>query len=217
MATLVYLIRHAETDWNLEKRIQGQTNHSAVTKNGVKQAEATRDFFEQNPVDLVFSSPMTRAIDTAKIIFPGKRIFTDHRFVERGFGEFEGKTWDEIEKIRPGLHAIYLNDRSLSEVKDAELVDDAQKRSIEALQEIISVGFGKKIAIIAHGATIKLILLKILNKPFTYYKEIHQKNCAITLVEFSGKNLANSKILTENNINHLKTGSHDVESHEVVI
>ncbi len=203
-STLVYLVRHAETDWNVLKKLQGQTNEQNLTLLGLKQAECLKKFFEENPVDLIFSSPMKRAMDSVKIVFPGKRVFTDHRLIERGFGEFEGKTWQEIEAIRPGLHALYKDTRTLPEVKGAETIEELQNRSVEALQDIIKIGEGKKIAVIVHGATIKTILLKILNKPFTFYKEIPQKNGCINLLEFSSKNFSSGKILIQGDLSHLQ-------------
>lgn len=88
----LYLVRHGQTDWNIEGRKQGQVD-IPLNATGVHQAELLRDQIKNQTFDLCFSSPLTRAYETAKIITAGKNleIRLDDRLKERSFGEFEGK------------------------------------------------------------------------------------------------------------------------------
>lgn len=86
----LYIVRHGETGYNRMGLLQGKTN-IPLNQNGIDQANKTKKELEQINFDIVFSSPLSRAVETAKIIAPGKEIFIDERLNERTLGEYEGK------------------------------------------------------------------------------------------------------------------------------
>ena len=99
----LYLVRHGQTDWNLEERMQGRKG-VGLNETGVKQVEALRDKIKDIRFEICFVSPLQRAVDTARILVGGKcGIVEDERIMERGFGEFEGRKateyWDAIGDI----------------------------------------------------------------------------------------------------------------------
>lgn len=94
----IYIIRHGQTDWNVEGRYAGRID-IPLNRTGIKQAEEIREKFKNVKFDKVFSSPLSRAYQTAKIIYDGE-IIKDERIIERYNGELEGKLKSEIkEKI----------------------------------------------------------------------------------------------------------------------
>lgn len=98
MKKTFYLIRHGQTDWNLQKRLQG-SNDIPLNDTGRTQAQALRPVFQTLPVDLLFASPMGRAQETLRIIFPDRasevRIEADLREVH--LGPLEGRPQVEVE------------------------------------------------------------------------------------------------------------------------
>lgn len=86
---MIYLVRHGQTDWNLEGRNQGQTDIE-LNETGIQQAKDTATQLLGIKFDAVFSSPLKRALKTCQIIYPGK-IIIDERLKERCNGELEGK------------------------------------------------------------------------------------------------------------------------------
>lgn len=86
----LYIVRHGETGYNKMGLLQGRID-IPLNQNGIDQAKQTKKELEQINFDVVISSPLSRAIETAKIIAPDKEIKTDHRLIERNLGEYEGK------------------------------------------------------------------------------------------------------------------------------
>ncbi len=92
------LTRHGQTGWNVEGKIQGQTD-TELNETGIKQAEVIREKLFNQKIDIIISSPLKRARKTAEIIARGRDIpiIIDERLSERDFGEFEGKTREEFD------------------------------------------------------------------------------------------------------------------------
>ncbi len=96
--TTLILVRHAETTWNAKRKLQGiaRVPLSAI---GRAQAQATGKFLAHFPIDIIFTSPLTRAVDTAAAIkkgHPKAKLVTDDLLLERRFGNLEGKMYDEV-------------------------------------------------------------------------------------------------------------------------
>ena len=114
----IYLVRHGETEWNREGRVQGHLN-SPLTANGEAQAravgEALRELIDGDGFDIV-ASPLERTRATARIIrralgLDGAAIATDDRLREISWGDWDGLTFDEIEARDPGELARRRDDR----------------------------------------------------------------------------------------------------------
>lgn len=90
---MIYIVRHGQTDWNVEGRNQGRTDIE-LNETGIKQAEETAKNLEGKKFDIVFSSPLKRAYQTAQIICDN-HIVLDERLIERCNGDLEGKLRSE--------------------------------------------------------------------------------------------------------------------------
>ena len=86
----LYIVRHGETDWNKNKMMQGNTD-VPLNQNGINQALNISKFLEDKTIDVCYSSPLSRAYETAKLITNNGNIIIDKRLEERELGEFEGK------------------------------------------------------------------------------------------------------------------------------
>lgn len=94
---MIYIIRHGKTIWNKEKKIAGRKD-IPLCEEGIKQAYLLKDKLKDIDFDIVYSSPLKRAIQTAKII-TDKELILDDRIIERNNGLLEGKLKYEIEQI----------------------------------------------------------------------------------------------------------------------
>ncbi|WP_112179187.1 histidine phosphatase family protein [Paraliobacillus zengyii] len=145
---MICLIRHGETDWNLQGRIQGGTDIE-LNENGVKQAEACKTYFEGADWDLIIASPMKRAKRTAEII--NKALNVDlvemSDFKERTFGEAEGLTLAERNKLFPD-----------GNYPGQESKEDLESRVMAGIGLINKTFPNKKVLLVAHGAVIHAIL-----------------------------------------------------------
>ncbi|PWU68264.1 histidine phosphatase family protein [Gracilibacillus dipsosauri] len=146
--TSVCLVRHGETDWNAQGKLQGKTD-IPLNQNGIKQAEECRSYLQEFDWDLIISSPLKRAKSTAEIINQGLNI--EHivmaEFSERSFGDAEGMTFEERNNRYPD-----------SKYPNIESRNALNKRVMVGIDHIIERYAGKKILLVAHGGVINTIL-----------------------------------------------------------
>lgn len=156
----IYLTRHGQTIWNLEKRLQGCKN-SELTELGVKQAEALRDRLKDIDIDIIYASPIKRAYETARIAKGDKNIklITDERLVELNFGDYEGHTEEELLKEGRGeeIAKIFAGEMNIRSPK-GETLQEVQNRIKSFFKDLISKEDGKKVLIVTHGAVLKVII-----------------------------------------------------------
>lgn len=146
--TTICLIRHGETDWNAAGRLQGKTD-IPLNYTGVKQAEACGTFLTSSHYDVLITSPLKRARQTAEIInqLLHLPLIVMDDFAERYFGDAEGMTYDERRTSFPDKN--YPNQ---------EETEDFLNRIMTGLQEINQSYPNQKVLLVAHGAVIKAIL-----------------------------------------------------------
>lgn len=162
METIICLIRHGQTDWNKQKKIQGRINNQLNATGKAQVQEVGRILKEQDPFwDIIIASPLDRAIDSAKIIakelnYNGD-IIINNNVVEREFGDAEG------EFITDEIYERITND----DVNNLEKSYELQKRAFDALMDIAKTYPGKKILIATHSHFIKGFFTAISNE-FTF-------------------------------------------------
>ena len=97
----IYYIRHGQTDWNLARKMQGGETEKELNSTGIEQAKQTKKQIDNYKIDLIICSPLKRARKTAEIVNEDKKckIIYNKALEERGYGDFEGKTKDEIKEM----------------------------------------------------------------------------------------------------------------------
>lgn len=196
MATLLYLIRHGETEWNKERRIQG---HSDIELNdrGKQQAEKLASYMERFDLSHVYASDLQRAVYTAQAVANRKNLSvrTVPALRERCYGEMEGLVYEEISEKFQGIKP----DESLYGV---ESFLDMQKRAHEQLTSILLAHPGESIAIVSHGGVINSFLHWISEGKYgTGVTKID--NTGICLLQFEQEHGAWT-ILDINRVEHLQ-------------
>jgi Fructose-2,6-bisphosphatase len=161
MKSIVYLTRHGETIWNLEKRLQGWGD-SELTDNGIKNAKNLYKRIKDVKIDVIYSSSSKRAMKTAEIVRGDKDIpiISKDGLREMGFGEWEGLIWEDIENSDEYSEELYnlYNEPLKYKPFGGESLLEFSKRTMEAVSEIIEESCGKDILILTHGMTLKLVL-----------------------------------------------------------
>ena len=142
---MLYIVRHGQTDWNTLHKRQGHTN-IPLNETGIKEASKLKEELKDIKFDYVISSPLDRALETAKII-SGKDPIIDERLIERNNGKLEGLTGDEIAKLKE-------QDNYSDELYEAETISDLQKRAEDFLKDILDKYPHKDILIVTHAGLI---------------------------------------------------------------
>ena len=160
MDTIIYLTRHGQTLWNIEKRLQGRGN-SPLTEQGIERAKELRDRIKYIHIDIIYSSPIERAITTANIIKGDKSIevITDDGLMEMCFGDYEGKITDEVMKENPNWDiSLIMKGNTELTAPNGENLAEVRDRVARTMNKIIESNRGKTILIVAHGITLKAIM-----------------------------------------------------------
>lgn len=204
MKTKILLVRHGQTDWNVRNLIQGDSDFSRLTKEGIRQTKLLEKRFskERFKIDAVYSSPLGRAIETAKMLKPdGTEIKIIDALRERHFPDYlEGKKFDVTIRKNKKLFGTWKKVRELPGIEDVETVREVKIRSHKALEKIAKENTGKTVLVVSHGGFIKNLVLAVRRKPASYLNEFDIDNCSITTLEYDGKRL---RIVSINDTKHL--------------
>lgn len=149
----IILIRHGETYGNTLKRYIGTTDEELLETTIAALKEKEYPY-----ADIVYSSPMRRCKQTAKILYENKPSIIVEDFKECNFGEFENKNYKELSSNLD--YQKWMVDQVIKEFPNGEKLEDYNNRTIKALEELLEIHKNKNItiAIIAHGGTIMNIM-----------------------------------------------------------
>lgn len=198
----LYLIRHGQSEWNKLGKVQGQINTS-LTDLGKTQAKAIGNRLLDEGIDIIYASDLNRAFDTASIIGQeiNKPVIASEPIREINFGVWEGLTGIEIREKYKDEHNIWLNDPESMKLDGAETLEVLKDRVMKWINPIIDEGSDKNIVIVSHSATLKVLLLGLLDIPLVHYKNITISNVGLNIIECRDYN----KVLTKlNDISHLE-------------
>jgi phosphoserine phosphatase len=157
--TTIYITRHGQTEWNVQKRMQGHQD-SELTPLGVQQAEWLSRGLQGVHLDAVYASPSTRALRTAEII-RGERtlpLTACDEFKEIGMGVWEGRDSAELELQYPEQHQFFWGDPEQFSVEGSETFAAVQERALRKLREIIDLHAGGTVLIVTHTVVIKVLM-----------------------------------------------------------
>jgi broad specificity phosphatase PhoE len=158
MKTTIYLIRHGQTEWNAEQRMQGRMD-SPLTALGV---DAARQLAPEIPeVGAVYASPSGRTLQTANILFGGQNIVCDDRLREIDLGDWEGRLQADLDVEDPEMHSNFWNAPHRYQKEGAETFTQVADRAVEFFKEISEHHEGEIIAVVSHTTVIRSILFSI--------------------------------------------------------
>ncbi|WP_432774608.1 histidine phosphatase family protein [Brevibacillus gelatini] len=169
METIMYLVRHGETEWNQSRRIQGHSD-IALNEHGRRQAELVADRFRSETIHAVYSSDLSRARETAAKIAANFSISvgTQPNLRERCYGQWEGLTYEEIRKR-------FENQDEAS--CGIETFEDMQRRVVAALTELAVKHQNEAIVVVSHGGLIN---------SFLHYVTAGEQGTGITRIDNTG-------------------------------
>ncbi len=186
--TEIYLTRHGQTLWNLEKRLQGQGD-SPLTEAGIEGAKLLGERLKDIELDVIYSSPINRALQTAKLI-KGERdikLVEEEGLMEINFGEYEGHTEEEMLSLGRGQEISKIFNGKMDVVPPkGESLRMVYSRVKDTLDEILSREKGKKILIVTHGTTLKTIV-SYFREDNEIYHEIMGQATLTKVIEKDGK------------------------------
>lgn len=179
----IILLRHGETVWNKERRLQG-CRDIPLAEDGMKQIRQAGKYLAESDitVDLVLTSPLQRARRSAEIIadeihYPTSQIRTAPLFTERSFGECEGLVYEEAQKRYPD-----------GNYPGMETLDQLYDRAEAAIRDCCLCYPDKTILVAAHGAIIKAVLVVLTGGKIDYFTpDVWIENGSFCILEKNGE------------------------------
>jgi len=201
----LYLIRHGETDFNVEGRYQGQID-STLSQRGRAQTECLAEALARVPFRAIYSSPLSRSLETAQAIAArhALAVVPLDGLREVGMGEWEGLTEDEITARFGPVLTARRKDPEYVTPGGGESLGALQARGLATIRGLVARHPCEAIAVVAHGGLNKAILLGILGAPFSRYWAIRQDNGAINVLEFDDRG---ARVRLLNETAHLREGA----------
>lgn len=188
MTTRICFIRHGETDWNVEKRIQGQLD-IALNETGRKQAVAMAFNASHHSFHAIYSSDLQRALDTAAALAQRVRLPVAKLsgLRERHFGLFQGLTAEEGEQRYPAAYIGYKNRDVHDPFENGESLLQLAERIERAVAHIVREHPGQNVAAFTHGGVLDIIYRKATGRPLHTPRDFKVPNCALNWLRFDAQ------------------------------
>lgn len=188
--TTIHLIRHGQTHWNLERRVQGQTE-STLTDLGRQQASDAGRALRDIPFDCAYASSSERARDTALHIleYHDAPLTLDDNIREIYLGPWEGQLYEDVKNREPEHYHHFWGDVSQFNLPGAETFAGIQQRAIDTLSGIVGKEQGKTILVVSHGIWIKSVLTALEKRPLPdFWQPPQMTNCCHSIIKQNDNN-----------------------------
>lgn len=185
----LYLIRHGETKWNEEGRLQGQID-IPLNENGRRLARLTGEGLRDIPFDHIYVSPLSRAKETAELVFAGRNIpmTEDARLKEIDFGPWEGHV---VSTLPASYNNFFHAPDKYEAPEDAESLPHLVAREMEFARDVLVPASHSytRIAVVSHGACGQALKLCLAHKVLAdFWKPRFPANCSVSIFLIDGEN-----------------------------
>ena len=188
VATRICIIRHGETAWNVEKRIQGHTD-IPLNETGRAQALAMAFNAAHQRFDAIYSSDLARALETAQVLAQRE----DHevkplpQLRERHFGIFQGLTAEEGAARHPRAYAHYLARDLDYDFETGESLRQFSRRVADAIDWLVRHHGGQTIAAVCHSGVLDVVYRRATGRPLETPRDFKVPNCALNWFHFDAQ------------------------------
>lgn len=207
--TRICLVRHGETAWNAETRLQGHED-IALNATGREQARAAAEALRAQAFSAIYSSDLIRARETAEAIALGKgqSVQLDAGLRERHFGMFQGLTREEADQLHPGEYArLRTREPDATPPGGGESLLAFAARVRTAIRQIAERHAGSQVLVVCHGGCLDVIYRMVTGKPMNEPRDFPLGNATLNWIE-SGQD--GWKLLAWNEHAHLTRSQDEI-------
>lgn len=201
--TTIYLVRHAEAQGNIERRFQGHFD-GKISENGEKQLQYLKKRFKKIPLHAVYSSPLSRAVDTAEMVdyYAELPIVLDRNLMEICGGGFEGKKYSELPELFPQEWENWDKEPHKFRAPGGESMRQCFERMKAVMNRIVHANMGHTVAVVSHGCALRNYLCHITDTAFELLDDIPWgDNTCVSRIDFDDR--FKPKIVYLNDVSHL--------------
>ena len=179
------LVRHGQTNWNKEYRVQGQAD-LPLNASGKAQADAIARALRHETIDAVYSSPLSRAFETAQAIdeFHQAGITTLDGLKELDTGETDGLYYPNLKKEYASFFEMWSTDARAARFPGGESLPELQERVWEAIQSIIASNHSNSVVVASHFFALLTLICRVLDLDLSDFRKLNISVASISKVEF---------------------------------
>lgn len=199
----LYLIRHGESLWNAQDRIQGHGD-SPLSEAGRQQAERLGRHLARAPIGAIYTSRLLRARQTGEILGQALRVFVTVRpdLHEIGLGAWEGKTPAEVNAHFDNGFEAWRKRPTSVRIPESEPIADFRRRAVAAIEAVVRETPAEAAAVVTHGGVIISYLAHVLGADFDFLlRRLQIHNTGVTILD--GLDAEHPAVLTVNDLQHL--------------
>jgi len=202
--TRIVIIRHGQTAWNEGEgeRFRGRAKLDLDEK-GARQAESTATRIAQWEIAAIYSSPLKRALDTAKILADPLKLYPQllEGLIDIDYGKWQGLSLKEAAADNNQLYELWLKSPQLVTFPQGESLEQVKRRVVATVETLVPRHRGQTIVLVSHKVVCKVLFCSLLGLDISHFWKVQQDPCAISIVEMWNTSLV---ITVLNDTCHLK-------------
>ena len=183
--TTVYLIRHGQTAWNREEVFRGRAD-IPLNETGRKEALLTGQYLRKVKVGSVYSSPLSRAVETAEAIagHQGKEVQILDGLIDIDFGRWQGVSHEGVRERYGELYRHWKNTPNLVRFPGGESLEEVRERALREIHEAVQTHAVETLVMVSHRVVNKIVICGLLGLDNSHFWEIGQDTGCINVLEF---------------------------------
>jgi broad specificity phosphatase PhoE len=177
----IILVRHGETDWNASEIFRGRTD-LPLNEAGRKQAEMLGEYLSQEQIDIIYSSPLKRAVETAVAIAGHQAIEvnTVANLTDFNFGEWQGLPRGEVAEKYAELYRDWLDTPEQIKIPGGESLEDVRSRALPFVEDAVLRCVEGRIVFVSHRVVNKVLVCSLLGLDISHFWNIRIDTCGLT-------------------------------------
>lgn len=201
--TRLYLVRHGTTEWNKEEIFRGRVD-CKLNDTGLAEARALEAYFRDVVIDSIYSSPLSRATETAQAVAlpKGLTVIPDPAFIDMDYGEWQGLPLKEVEEKYPDLSRLWRERPQEVIFPGGENLSRVRARAWEGFERVVQGNPGKTVLVVSHRVVTKVLICAALGLDDSHFWQIKQDTTAVNCFEYTAKTFITSLI---NDTCHMKS------------
>jgi len=193
--TEIILVRHGETEWNVEEVFRGRIDIE-LNETGLKQAELLAEYLGEINIDAVYSSPLKRALKTAEVIARYHKLEVEIALglIDFNFGKWQGLPRQEVKRRYKQLYAQWIKNPHLVQMPEGETLSEVRERALAVVDEVVAK-HGGAVVLVSHRVVNKVLICALLGLDNSHFWNIRQDNCGTTTFAYENERF----VLTKHN------------------
>jgi len=179
--TELILVRHGQTAWNMGEIFRGHIDID-LDETGLKQVELLGQHLAGRKIEAVFSSPLQRAVKTARAIASrhGLDVQTTDALIDFNFGHWEGMTVPDVKQKFPEVFDEWSKNPHLVRVPGGDTLDDVTARSMALVRDVVEK-YSSSVALVSHRVVSRILMLAMMGLDNSHFWNIRQDTASLTI------------------------------------